>query len=381
MDFEYTTEQELLRRTVRDFARREIAPHSLEWDEAQHFPIELVPRLAALGLMGITISQQYGGAEMGILDFVIIIEELARVDGGVALSVAAHNALCASHIFRFGAQDQKKKYLPALAAGGSVGAWALTEPGFGSHAAGIQTRARLEGGFWVLNGAKSFTTHGSCGDIFVVMASTSPEQGGRGITAFLIEKGTPGLTSGKKENKLGCRASDTAGLTLEDCRIPEGNVLGKAGEGLTAALQILEGGRISMAAMAVGIGQGSLDCALKYSKEREQFGRPISDFQGVQFKLAQMESRLQAARWLTYRAAWLQDSQRRCTLESSVAKYVASEAAVWVGEQAVQIHGGYGYLKDYPAEKYWRDSKVCTLGEGTSEIQKIIIARELLHSQ
>ncbi|HEY3130660.1 MAG TPA: acyl-CoA dehydrogenase [Acidobacteriota bacterium] len=380
MEFAYTQDQELLRKTVRDFARREIAPHSLEWDESQHFPTELIPKLADLGLMGIIFPEEYDGAGLGYVEYVIAIEELSRVDGSVGLSVAGHNSLCCNHLFLFGTEQQKKKYLAPLASGSKLGAWALTEPSSGSDAAGLRTSAVREGGDWVLRGSKNFTTHGTYGDIFVVMASTDPEQKNHGITAFIIEKGTAGLVSGKKENKLGCRASDTASLILEECRVPKENVLGRVGEGFTDALTVLDGGRISIAAMAVGIAQGALDCAVKYAQEREQFGKPISEFQGVQFKLAEMEARTQAARWLTYRAAWLKDQGKRIPKESSTAKYCASEAAVWVCEQAVQIHGGYGYIKDYPAEKYWRDSKLCTIGEGTSEIQKIVIARELLRN-
>jgi hypothetical protein len=380
VEFAYTQDQELLRKTVRDFARREIAPHSLEWDESQHFPTELIPKLADLGLMGIIFPEEYDGAGLGYVEYVIAIEELSRVDGSVGLSVAGHNSLCCNHLFLFGTEQQKKKYLAPLASGSKLGAWALTEPSSGSDAAGLRTSAVREGGDWVLRGSKNFTTHGTYGDIFVVMASTDPEQKNHGITAFIIEKGTAGLVSGKKENKLGCRASDTASLILEECRVPKENVLGRVGEGFTDALTVLDGGRISIAAMAVGIAQGALDCAVKYAQEREQFGKPISEFQGVQFKLAEMEARTQAARWLTYRAAWLKDQGKRIPKESSTAKYCASEAAVWVCEQAVQIHGGYGYIKDYPAEKYWRDSKLCTIGEGTSEIQKIVIARELLRN-
>ncbi len=380
MQFDYTQDQELLRKTVRNFARQEIAPHSLEWDELQHFPTELFPKLADLGLLGVMFPEEYGGAGLGYIEYVIAIEELSRVDGAVGLSVAAHNSLCGNHIFLFGTEEQKGKYLSPLASGKKLGAWALTEPSSGSDAAGLRTTATRKDKGWVLRGSKNFTTHGTYGDIFVVMALTDSAQENRGITAFIIEKGTQGLVSGKKENKLGCRASDTASVILEDCYVPEENVLGKVGEGFFNALTVLDGGRISIAAMAVGIAQGAVDCAVKYAKEREQFGKPISEFQGVQFKLADMEARTQAARWLTYRAAWLKDQGKKIPKESSTAKYYASEAAVWVCEQAVQIHGGYGYIKDYPAEKYWRDSKLCTIGEGTSEIQKIVIARELLRN-
>ncbi|MBI4455218.1 MAG: acyl-CoA dehydrogenase [Acidobacteria bacterium] len=380
MDFGYTQEQELLRKTVADFAQQEIAPHSLEWDEAQHFPSELIPKLADLGLMGVIFPEKYGGAGLGFVEYAIAIEELSRVDGAVGLSVSAHNSLCGGHIFGFGTEEQKKRYLVPLATGEKLGAWALTEPSSGSDAAGLQTRAQRQQRGWTLHGSKSFITHGTYADIYVVMASTNPAEGAKGITAFIVEKGTPGLTSGKKENKLGCRASDTASLALQDCLVPEENVLGKPGEGFINALEVLERGRISIAGMAVGIAQGALDCAVKYARQREQFGKPISEFQGVQFKLADMESRTQAARWLTYRAAWMNDRGGRVSREASIAKYYASETAVWVSEQALQIHGGYGYIKDYPAEKYWRDSKICTIGEGTSEIQKIVIARELLRS-
>jgi hypothetical protein len=380
VEFSYTQDQELLLKTVRDFARREITPHSREWDEAQHFPTELIPKLAEIGLMGVLFPEEYGGAGLGYIEYVIAIEELSRADGAIGLSVAAHTSLCANHIYLFGTEEQKRKYLAPLAGGKKLGAWALTEPSSGSDAAGLRSTARRGSNEWILNGSKNFTTHGTYGDIYVVMAATEPVQADAVITSFIVEKGTPGLVPGKKEDKLGCRASDTASVTLEDCHVPDEDVLGKPGEGFVNALAVLDGGRISIAAMAVGIAQGALDCALKYAQEREQFGKAISQFQGVQFKLADMEARTQAARWLTYRAAWLKDQGKRIPKESSTAKYYASEAAVWVSEQAVQIHGGYGYIKDYPAEKYWRDSKLCTIGEGTSEIQKMVIARELLRN-
>lgn len=378
MEFSLTQEQEILRETVREFALQEIAPHSLEWDEQQKFPVEVMRKLGELGMMGVLVDPQYGGAGLGYLEYAIVIEELSRVDGGIGLSVSAHNSLCTNHIYLMGNEEQRRKYLPRLTRGEALGAWALTEPGSGSDAASAQTRAVRKDHRWVLNGSKSFCTHGSCADVYVVLAVTDRGQGKRGMSAFIVEKGTPGFLPGKKENKLGCRASDTASLVLEDCRVPHENLLGREGEGFMEALQVLDGGRISIAAMAVGIAQGALDCAIRYSREREQFGQPISRFQAIQWKLADMATRLEAARLLTYQAAWLKLDGNVVPKFSSMAKLYAAEAAVWVAEQAVQIHGGYGYTKDYPAEKYWRDSKLCTIGEGTSEIQRLVIARELL---
>lgn len=378
MEFSLTQEQEILRETVREFALQEIAPHSLEWDEQQKFPVEVMRKLGELGMMGVLVDPQYGGAGLGYLEYAIVIEELSRVDGAIGLSVSAHNSLCTNHINLMGNEEQRRKYLPRLTRGEALGAWALTEPGSGSDAASAQTRAVRKDHRWVLNGSKSFCTHGSCADVYVVLAVTDRGQGKRGMSAFIVEKGTPGFLPGKKENKLGCRASDTASLVLEDCRVPHENLLGREGEGFMEALQVLDGGRISIAAMAVGIAQGALDCAIRYSREREQFGQPISRFQAIQWKLADMATRLEAARLLTYQAAWLKLDGNVVPKFSSMAKLYAAEAAVWVAEQAVQIHGGYGYTKDYPAEKYWRDSKLCTIGEGTSEIQRLVIARELL---
>lgn len=378
MEFSLTQEQEILRETVREFALQEIAPHSLEWDEQQKFPVEVMRKLGELGMMGVLVDPQYGGAGLGYLEYAIVIEELSRVDGAIGLSVSAHNSLCTNHIYLMGNEEQRRKYLPRLTRGEALGAWALTEPGSGSDAASAQTRAVRKDHRWVLNGSKSFCTHGSCADVYVVLAVTDRGQGKRGMSAFIVEKGTPGFLPGKKENKLGCRASDTASLVLEDCRVPHENLLGREGEGFMEALQVLDGGRISIAAMAVGIAQGALDCAIRYSREREQFGQPISRFQAIQWKLADMATRLEAARLLTYQAAWLKLDGNVVPKFSSMAKLYAAEAAVWVAEQAVQIHGGYGYTKDYPAEKYWRDSKLCTIGEGTSEIQRLVIARELL---
>ncbi len=378
MNFDLTQEQEILRETIRDLALREIAPNCLAWDEAQHFPSDLFHQLGTLGMMGVLVPVEYGGAGLSYLEYVLTIEEISRVDGAIGLSLAAHNSLCTNHILQMGNEAQCQKYLPALASGEALGAWALTEPESGSDAAAASTRATPVDGGWILNGTKNFCTHATHADTYVLMASTDPELGTHGISAFVVEKGTPGLTPGHKENKLGCRASDTASITLEDCFVPENQLLGKRTEGFKDALKILDGGRISIAAMGLGIAQGALDCGLAYSKERKQFGKPISDFQAIRFKLADMDTRISAARLLTYQAAALKESRGSVPRESSIAKLYTSEVAVWASEEAIQIHGGYGYTKDYPAEKYWRDSKLCTIGEGTSEIQRMVIARELL---
>ncbi len=378
MDFQLTEQQRLLRLSVREFAEREIAPHVMEWDEAQHFPFELVPKLAELGLMGIQVPEAHGGAGMSALDYAICIEELARVDPSIALSVAAHNGLSVAHIQMFGTEDQKQKYLVPLARGEKIGAWGLTEPTAGSDAGGIRTTAVRAGSCWVLNGAKTFTTHGRVGDVIVVMAVTDRTQGHRGMSAFIIERGTPGVSPGKKENKLGMRASDTSEVVLQDCRIGADHVLGKEGQGLANALAVLDAGRIGIAALAVGLAQGAYEAARRYAIQREQFGQAIASFQAIRWKLADSATRIEAARLLTYQAACLEDRGLRVTRESAMAKLFASEAAVRVAEEGVQIHGGYGFVKDYPAEKFFRDSKLCTIGEGTSEIQRLIIARELL---
>ena len=378
MDFDLTQEQEILRETIRDLALREIAPHSRDWDEAQHFPVDLFKKLGALGMMGILVPVGYGGAGLNYPEYVIAIEEISRVDGSIGLSLAAHNSLCTNHILLMGNEAQCRKYLPTLASGEAIGAWALTEPESGSDAAAARTRATPADGGWVLNGTKNFCTHATYADTYVVMASTDPELGTKGISAFVIEKGAPGLSTGHKENKLGCRASDTASIILEDCFVPEDQLLGNRAEGFKDALKVLDGGRISIAAMGLGIAQGAFDCGLAYSKERKQFGKPISSFQAIRFKLAEMATRISAARLLTYQAAALKESRGAVPVESSMAKLFSSEVAVWASEEAIQIHGGYGYTKDYPAEKYWRDAKLCTIGEGTSEIQRMVIARELL---
>jgi len=378
MDFRLTEEQELLRRSVREFADIEMRPHIMEWDDAQHFPIELMPRLAALGLLGIQFPEAYGGAGMSAVDYCICIEELARVDPSVALSVAAHNGLCSAHIGLFGTEAQKQKYLVPLARGEKIGAWGLTESTSGSDAAGMRTTAVRAGSCWVLNGSKTFTTHGRVGDIMVAMAVTDRAGGSKGISAFILEKGTPGLAPGKKENKLGMRASDTSEVIFEDCRIPDDQLLGEAGQGFVNTMQVLDAGRIGIAALSVGLAQGAYEAALQYAKERRAFGKTISSFQAIQWKLADNATRIEAARLLTYRAAYLKDQGRRMTLESAMAKLYASEMAVKAADDCVQIHGGYGFVKDYPAEKFFRDVKLTTIGEGTSEIQRLVIARRLL---
>ncbi|MFN8062683.1 MAG: acyl-CoA dehydrogenase family protein [Vicinamibacterales bacterium] len=378
MDFRLTDEQELLRRSVREFAAAEIAPHVREWDDAQGFPPSFVTRLAAVGLTGIQFPEQYGGAAMSAVDYCICIEELARVDPGVALSVAAHNGLCSAHIFMFGSDAQKARYLTRLARGETLGAWGLTEPTAGSDAAGTRTTARREGDGWVLNGAKTFTTHGRVGGIVVAMAVTDRAKGNRGISAFIVEQGTPGMSPGKKEQKLGMRASDTSEVVFADCRIPGDALLGDEGLGFIHALQVLDAGRIGIAALAVGLAQGAFDAALAYAKDRRQFGQPIATFQATQWKLADLATRIAAGRFMTYRAAYLKDQGQRTTRESAMAKLFTSETAVRAAEECVQIHGGYGFVKDYPAEKFFRDVKLLTIGEGTSEIQRLVIARQLL---
>lgn len=379
MDFRLSDQQELLRRTVREFAEAEIAPHVRDWDEAQRFPSEVIPRLAELGLMGIQFPEEYGGAGMDALDYCICIEELARVSPAVALSVAAHNGLCSSHIFMFGTTDQKRRYLVPLARGEKIGAWGLTEAAAGSDAAATRTTAVRRSDTWVINGSKVFTTHGRVGDIMVAIAVTDRARGHRGISAFIIEKGTPGMSSGKKEDKLGMRASDTSEVIFEDCSVTADHLLGDEGMGFINAMQVLDAGRIGLAALSVGIAQGAYDAARAYALERRQFGRPIAAFQGIQWKLVDNATRVEAARLLTYRAAMAKDRGQRTTRESAIAKLYASEIAVRAAEDCVQIFGGYGFVKDYPAERYYRDVKLTTIGEGTSEIQRLVIARQLLN--
>ncbi|HTM23932.1 MAG TPA: acyl-CoA dehydrogenase family protein [Vicinamibacterales bacterium] len=378
MDFRPSEEQELLRRTVREFAEAEIRPHVMEWDEAQHFPMELLRRLADLGLMGIQFAEEYGGSAMSAIDYCICIEELARVDPAIALSVAAHNGLCGAHLAMFGTDAQKARYLPRLVKGDTLGAWALTEAGAGSDAAAMRTTATRQGDCWTINGAKTFITHGAIGGVIVVMAVTDRAKAHRGISAFVVERGVGGLSAGKKENKLGMRASDTSEVVFHDCRIPHAQMVGEQGQGFINTLQVLDGGRVGIAALSVGLAQGAYEAARDYAKERRQFGRPIASFQATQWKIADLATRIDAARLLTYRAAYLRDLGRRMTRESATAKLYASETAVRAAEECVQIHGGYGFVKDYPAEKYFRDVKLLTIGEGTSEIQRLVIARQLL---
>jgi alkylation response protein AidB-like acyl-CoA dehydrogenase len=379
VEFHFTNEQEQLRRSVREFAEGEIGPHVMEWDEASHFPKEIMPKLGEMGLLGVIFPEEYGGAGLGYTEYVIAIEELARVDGSVGLIVAAHNSLCSNHIFKFGSEAQKKKHLVPLAQGKKIGAWSLTEPEAGSDAGGTRTTAVRDGGHWVLNGAKTFTTNGHYADVCVAMAVTDKSKKSHGISAFILEKGMAGFRPGKKENKLGMRASDTSEVIFSDCRVPQENILGPEGDGFIGSLKILDGGRISIAALALGMAQGALEAATRYAKQRKQFGQAISEFQAIQFKLADMATQVEAARLLVYQAAWLADQKdRRFTREASMAKLFASEVAVSVANECVQIHGGYGFIKDYPAEKYYRDVKLCTIGEGTSEIQKLVIARQLL---
>ena len=378
MDFRPTEEQEILRRTVRAFAEAEIGPHVMEWDEAQHFPMDLLPKLSALGLMGIQFPEEFGGSAMSAVNYCICIEELARVCPAIALSVAAHNGLCTAHIAMFGNDAQRQQYLPRLVSGEVLGAWGLTEAGAGSDAAGMRTVATRQGDCWVIDGSKTFITHGKIGGVMVVMAITDPAKGHRGISAFVVEHGTPGMTAGKKENKLGMRASDTSEVIFQECRVPSAQLLGEEGQGFINTLQVLDAGRIGIAALSVGLAQGAYEAARRYALERHQFGQPIAAFQAIQWKLANHATRIEAARLLTYRAAYLKDQGKRTTRESSMAKLFASEAAVAAAEDCVQIHGGYGFVKDYPAEKYFRDVKLLTIGEGTSEIQRLVIARQLL---
>ena len=378
MDFELSEEQQLLRKTVREFAEKEIGPHSREWDEAQAFPSEVFTKLAALGLMGVCWPEEHGGAGLSTLDWALVMEELARVDAGVALSLAAHHSLASAHIFLAGSEEQKERFGTPLATGEKVGCWGLTEPGSGSDAGGMRTTAVRDGDRWVLNGSKNFITNGGVADTAVVLAVTDREKGTRGISAFVVEREAPGFRSGKKEDKLGVRSSDTSELVLEDCRVPADRLLGVEGMGFIDTLKILDKGRIGIAAFSVGIAQASLEASLRYAGERQQFGHPLANFQAIQFKIAEMAMQVDAARLLTWRAAAMADSGQTHTAESSMAKLFAGEAAVQIALEAIQIHGGYGYLKDYPVERYLRDAKVGTIGEGTSEVQRMVIARQLL---
>ncbi|MCU0233137.1 MAG: acyl-CoA dehydrogenase family protein [Thermoanaerobaculales bacterium] len=378
MDFGLNQDQLAIRDMVRDFARREIAPRAAEWDEAQHFPRELFSRLGELGLLGVVIPDDWGGAGLGYVEYAAVLEEIGAADGGIGLSVAAHNSLCTNHLYLYGTDELKRSYLPRLASGEWIGAWGLTEPQAGSDAGGTRTTAVRDGGEWVLNGSKNFITHASVGDAAVVVARTSKEGAHHGISAFFVPFDRPGVSPGRKENKLGMRASDTSSLVLEDCRVPADHLLGEEGEGFIQSMHVLDGGRISIAALSVGIARGALDAAVGYAATREQFGKPIASFQLIRAKLADMATAVDTARLLTQRAAAMKDAGLETTRESSMAKLHASEVAVAVSEEAVQIHGGYGYTKDYPVERAWRDAKLCTIGEGTSEIQRMVIAREVL---
>ncbi|MFQ5780889.1 MAG: acyl-CoA dehydrogenase family protein [Nitrospiria bacterium] len=378
MDFDLTEEQKLLQQTIRDFARNEIAPGAAERDEKMSFPHSLIPKMAALNLFGIAIPEKYGGAGLGAMETVIVLEEIGRIDGAMALIVASHSSLCTMHLYRFGNEAQRERYVAPLAKGEKLGAWALTEPGSGSDASAMLTTATLEGDEWVIKGSKLFTTQGSTAGVYVIMAATDPGKGTEGISAFVVERGTPGLIIGKVEAKLGVRASDTVSLHLEDLRIPRENLIGTLHHGFQDILQILDGGRIGIGAMAVGLARGALEESIRYAKERRQFGRPIGDFQAIQSKLSDMSTEIEAARLLVYRAAFLKDHGEDFKLAASEAKLFASETAMRATTQAIQIHGGSGYLKEAPVERYFRDAKICEIGEGTSEIQRRVIAKGLL---
>ena len=380
MDFQLTDEQRMMQQMVKEFAENEIIPSAARWDESCEFPWETVRKLAELNLLGVVFPPSYGGAGLDYVTYALIIEELARADGSIGIIVASHTSLCANHIYSAGTEEQRQRYLVPLAKGEKLGAWGLTEPNAGSDASGIQTTAVLDGDAWVLNGSKIFITQGSVADIYVIMAATDKAKKQHGISAFIVERGTPGLSATPMKNKFGVRASDTAQLTLDHVRLSKDNLLGRLNDGFVDTLQILDGGRISIAAMALGIGRAAYEAGLQYAQQREQFGQPIANFQAIQWKLADMATELDAARLLIWRAAWLKDQGRRVTKESAMAKLYASEAATRACNQALQIHGGYGYMKDYPVERYLRDAKICEIGEGTSEIQRLIIARQLLRS-
>lgn len=378
MNFAQSENQKMIADMIRKFAEENIRPKLMEWDESQHFPVEVFKKLGDLGLMGVLVPEQYGGSGFGYYEYVTAIVELAKVCGSIGLSMAAHNSLCTGHILQFGNEEQKAKYLPKLATAEWIGAWGLTETNTGSDAGGMNTTAVKDGDYFVLNGSKNFITHAISGDVAVVIARTGNKGDSHGMSAFIIEKGTPGFSSGKKENKLGMRASETAELIFDNCRVHKSQMMGKEGEGFIQAMKVLDGGRISIAALSVGIAKGALEAAIKYSKERTQFQKPISHFQAIAFKIADMATQVEAAELLTYQAADMKNKGQKMTKQGAVAKYYASEVAVKVSTEAVQIFGGYGYTKDFPAEKYYRDSKLCTIGEGTSEIQKLVISREIL---
>jgi alkylation response protein AidB-like acyl-CoA dehydrogenase len=378
MHFELNENQKMIAQMVRDFAEKEIRPHFMEWDETQEFPVHIFKKLGELGLMGVFIPEEYGGSGFGYHEYITVVSEIAKVCGSIGLSVAAHNSLCTGHIYYHGNEAQKRKYLPKLASAEWIGAWGLTETGTGSDAGGMNTTAVKDGDHWVLNGSKNFITHGKSGDVAVVIARTGEKGDSRGMSAFIIEKGTPGFSSGKKENKLGMRASETCELIFNNCRIPAENLIGKEGEGFIQAMQILDGGRISIGALALGIAKGAYEASVKYAKEREQFGKPIAQFQAIGFKLADMATEIFASELMLHQSASLKNNKQPMTTESAMAKYFASEVACRVSNEAVQIFGGYGYTKDFPVEKFYRDAKLCTIGEGTSEIQKLVISRNIL---
>lgn len=378
MIFEQTETRSMIAQSIRDFAEQHIRPHVMEWDEAQIFPVNLFRKLGEMGYMGVLVPESLGGSGLGYHEYITVIEEISKVDPSIGLSVAAHNSLCTNHILTFGNDEQLHRWIPKLATGQHIGAWGLTEHNTGSDAGGMNTTATRDGDYWVLNGAKNFITHGISGDVAVVIARTGAKGDSRGMTAFVVEKGTPGFSSGKKENKLGMRASETAELVFDNCRIPDANRLGEVGEGFIQAMKILDGGRISIGALALGIAKGAYEAALKYSKERHQFGKPISEFQGIAFKLADMATEIEASELLLHKAAHLKETRQPVTTAGAMAKMYASEVCVKVSNEAVQIHGGYGYTKDFPVEKFYRDSKLCTIGEGTTEIQKLVISRNIL---
>jgi len=378
MDFKKTENQEMIAQMCRDFAEKEIRPHFMDWDESQEFPVQVFKKLGELGLMGVLVPEAYGGSGMSYYEYITAIDEISQVCGSIGLSVAAHNSLCTGHILQFGNEEQKKKYLPKLATAEWIGAWGLTETGTGSDAGGMNTTAVLDGDHYVINGSKNFITHAISGDVAVVMVRTGDKGDSHGMSALIVEKGTPGFSGGKKENKLGMRASETAGLFFDNCRVPKENLLGKEGDGFIQALKILDGGRISIGALSLGIARGAYLAALKYSKEREQFGQPISSFQAIGFKLADMAMQIEASELMLFKAAYLKETGQKMTKEGAMAKLYSSEVAVSVANEAVQVFGGYGYTKDFPVEKFYRDAKLCTIGEGTSEIQKLVISRQVI---
>jgi alkylation response protein AidB-like acyl-CoA dehydrogenase len=378
MNFDYNETQSMIAQSIKDFAEKNIRPYIMEWDEAQIFPVDLFKKLGEMGFMGVLVPEEYGGSGLGYHEYITVVEEISKVDPSIGLSVAAHNSLCTNHILTFGNDEQKKKWLPKLATAEYIGAWGLTEHNTGSDAGGMNTTAVKDGDFWVVNGAKNFITHAISGDVAVVIVRTGEKGDSKGMTAFVFEKGMKGFTSGKKENKLGMRASETAELVFDNCRIPDANRLGEVGQGFIQAMKILDGGRISIGALSLGISKGAYQAALKYSKERHQFGQPISSFQGVSFKLADMATEIEASELLLHKAAFLKQQHKPVTTLGAMAKMYASEACVKIANEAVQIHGGYGYTKDFPVEKFYRDSKLCTIGEGTTEIQKVVISRNLL---